>query len=291
MRNIAPYSGGVPAPYIKDLSRYPLLTPEEERELARRYRDTGDVEAARKLVTSNLRFVVKIANEYQRYGVKLPDLIQEGNIGLMKAVKKFDPDRGYRFISYAVWWIRAYIQAFILKSWSLVKIGTTESERRLFFSLEKAKKELARLDGEKAEPLRLTDGTKREEPDPSFSAEQVEDMDRRIHGRDLSIDTPISQDTSETFLDRTADPSANFQDDVINREEGEKLQSAIKKTLDNLPTRERYIIENRVMADEPMTLEEIGKTFGVTRERARQIEAKAISMMKSAMEEFKPDNG
>lgn len=273
--------------YLTDVSRYPLLSVEEEYELATRYRETGDKEAARKLVTSNLRFVVKIAYEYIRYGVKLADLVQEGNLGLMRAVQKFDPSRGYRFISYAVWWIRAFIQAFILKSWSLVKIGTTQAQRRLFFSLEKARREVAKIDGKVPEELNMIEADKLSAR-LNASAAEIESMDLRIKGRDLSIDAHISEDSSDTYLDITPDPNSDFQDEVIRREDGVTLKERIGKVLEQLPQKERYIVENRMMADEPMTLEEIGKTFGVTRERARQIETRASRRLKEALMEFAP---
>jgi RNA polymerase sigma-32 factor len=273
--------------YLTDASRYPLLTVEEEIELAKRYRETGDKEAARKLVTSNLRFVVKIAYEYVRYGVKLADLVQEGNLGLMRAVQKFDPSRGYRFISYAVWWIRAFIQAFILKSWSLVKIGTTQAQRRLFFSLEKARREVAKIDGAVPEELGMIEADKLSTR-LNASTQEIESMDLRIKGRDLSIDAHISDDSPDTYLDITPDPNSDFQEEVIRREDGVMLKDRIGKVLENLPQKERYIVENRMMADEPMTLEEIGKTFGVTRERARQIEARASKRLKEALMQFAP---
>jgi len=287
MMNIARVENGTLNVYMREIGQYPLLSREEEHRLAVKYRASGDREAAMRLVTSNLRFVVKIAYEYTRYGMKLADLIQEGNMGLMKAVQKFDPSRGYRLISYAVWWIRAFIQAFILKSWSMVKIGTTQAQRRLFFSLEKAKREVARLEGGDA-------GTK-ELPEPgkisdrlNVTSDEINDMERRIHGRDLSIDSPISDDSSETYLDQTADPRSDFQEEIIRKEDGAKLQISINKALDELPVRERYIIENRAMADEPKTLEEIGKAFGITRERTRQLEYRALSRLRERMAEFQP---
>jgi RNA polymerase sigma-32 factor len=239
-------------------------------------------------VTANLRFVVKIAYEYARYGVKLQDLVQEGNLGLMKAVQKFDPDRGYRFISYAVWWIRAFIQAYILKTWSLVKIGTTQAQRKLFFSLSKARREVARLDG--SDPLKELSpaDVTRVAGKLNVRRDEVEEMELRMRGRDLSIDATVTDESHDTRLDMMADPNADVQAEVIRKEDGLRLRDRIGAALGKLPTKERYIVENRLMADEPMTLEEIGKSFGVTRERVRQLEARAMKLMREQLGEFAP---
>jgi RNA polymerase sigma-32 factor len=288
MRKLVPATTGSISAYMAEVSRYPLLTPEEERKLAKRYRRTGDPEAAWKIVTANLRFVVKIAHEYVRYGVRLNDLVQEGNMGLMKAVQKFDPDRGYRFISYAVWWIRAYIQSFILKTWSLVKIGTTQAQRKLFFSLSRARREVARLGG--GDPLReLSAGDiKSISGRLNVKGDEVREMDLRLRGRDVSLDAALAEDSDGTRLDLTADPGSDFQDEVIRREDGVRIHARIKDALEKLPHKERYIVENRVMADEPMTLEEIGKAFGITRERVRQLESRALKLMRQTLGEFAP---
>jgi len=271
--------------YLSQISKYPLLSAEEEMELAWKYRNNADKEAAWKLITSNLRFVVKIAHEYSRYRVRLADLIQEGNLGLMRALQKFDPSRGYRFISYAVWWIRAFIQSFILKTWSLVKLGTTQTQRRLFFSLEKARREIDKING--------IDSSKAGKDDAgslssrlNANVREIEEMDVRMKSRDVSLDAKISDDSNETYLDLTADSSANFQDEVIRNEDNEILRKKLLESLDRLNKKERYIVENRVMADEPKTLEEIGKMFGVTRERIRQIESKAMEKIKGNLGEF-----
>ncbi|MBI5525952.1 MAG: RNA polymerase factor sigma-32 [Deltaproteobacteria bacterium] len=288
MKKLVQATTGSISTYMAEVSRYPLLTPDEEREITTRYRKTGDPEAAWKIVTANLRFVVKVAHEYVRYGVRLNDLVQEGNLGLMKAVQKFDPDRGYRFISYAVWWVRAYIQSYILKTWSLVKIGTTQAQRKLFFSLSRARREVARLGG--GDPLKeLTAGDiKSISGRLNVKGDDVREMDLRMRGRDVSLDAALSEDSEGTRLDLTADPGSDFQDEVITREDGIRLREKIKAALANLPRKERYIVENRVMADEPMTLEEIGKVFGITRERVRQLESRAMKLMKGTFAEFAP---
>jgi RNA polymerase sigma-32 factor len=262
--------------YIAEINRFPILAPDEEFRLAVRFKKFNDMEAAEKLVTSNLRFVVKIAHEYKNYGVKLIDLIQEGNIGLMHAVKKFDPYRGYRLISYAVWWIRAYIQNFIMKSWSIVKIGTTQAQRKLFFKLNQAKKELQTLS----------------EKNPEFSEiaqllnvkeHEIEEMDQRISGRDVSLDASINDEGESTFVDQLVDDGQSQEEDLIRKEEASLVQKNIAGALGRLSEREIYIVQHRTMSDEPVTLQEIGDKFHITRERARQIEQEALRKLRTAL--------
>ena len=288
MRQLVPARKSTISSYMADVGRYPLLTADEELELTRRYRDTGDVEAACRIVTANLRFVVKIAYEYVRYGVKLADLVQEGNLGLMRAVQKFDPDRGYRFISYAVWWIRALIRAYVLKSWSLVKLGTTQAQRKLFVSLSRARREVARIDGsdplKELSPAEVTEVAGR----LNVRGDDVREMELRMSHRDVSIDVTVTDDSAGTRLDMMADPDADVQADVIRREDGGRLKVKIESALEKLPVKERYIVDNRLMADEPMTLGEIGKSFGVTRERVRQLETRAMTLMREQLGEFAP---
>ena len=265
--------------YIAEINRFPILTPDEEFRLAVRFKKFNDMEAAEKLVTSNLRFVVKIAHEYKNYGVKLIDLIQEGNIGLMHAVKKFDPYRGYRLISYAVWWIRAYIQNFIMKSWSIVKIGTTQAQRKLFFKLNQAKKELKTLS----------------EKNPEFSEiaqllnvkeHEIEEMDQRISGRDVSLDATINDDGESTFIDQLVDDGHSQEEALIKKEETTLVKKNIAGALEKLSERESYIVQHRTMSDEPVTLQEIGDKFHITRERARQIEQEALRKLRTALPYF-----
>jgi RNA polymerase sigma-32 factor len=234
------------------------------------------MEAAEKLVISNLRFVVKIAHEYRNYGVKLADLIQEGNIGLMHAVKKFDPYKGYRLISYAVWWIRAYIQNFIIKSWSLVKIGTTQAQRKLFFKLSQAKKKLETLSqknpefGEIAESL----GVKETE---------VEEMDQRLTYRDLSLDSYIGEEGETSHLDYLTYVGEDQETSLIKKEEMDIVKRNIAGALTSLNERESYIVRHRIMTDTPKTLQEIGNKYSITRERARQIEKQALKKLRLAI--------
>ncbi|MBI2082610.1 MAG: RNA polymerase sigma factor RpoH [Deltaproteobacteria bacterium] len=275
-----PVPQGSLAAYLAEINRFPLLSAGEERELATKYQDHHDVEAAHKLVTSNLRFVVKIAYEYSGYGVRLSDLIQEGNIGLMHAVKKYDPRKGFRLISYAVWWIRAYIQNFILKTWSLVKIGTTQAQRKLFYKLRKAKTKMAsyfpgleNLNDEACEQLAKTLDVK---------SNDVIEMEARLRARDASLDQPIGKDGSATRLDFVA-TEANQEDQLVRAEESALVKSSVQKALTTLSDRERFIVENRLMSDEPITLQEVGDRYKISRERARQIEEAALKKIKNAL--------
>ncbi len=262
--------------YMARVNSLPILRAEEEFELAVRFMKEHSLEAAEKLVTSNLRFVVKIAHEYRNYGVKLIDLIQEGNIGLMHAVKKFNPYRGYRLISYAVWWIRAYIQNYIIKSWSLVKIGTTQAQRKLFFKLNQAKKKLQNLSSRNPEFSEIAESL-------NVKESEIQEMDVRMNVRDLSLDASISNDGESTFLDNLMYDGESQEDTLIKKEESELVRINIAGALAGLNEREKYIIVNRIMADQPETLQEIGDRFKITRERARQIEKEALKKMREAI--------
>ncbi len=271
-------SSGALDQYLRDISRVAVLTVDEEQRLAREFRDRGDTRAAHRLVEANLRFVVKIAFEYRSYGIPMPDLIQEGNIGLMKGVQKFDPDRKIRLISYAVWWIRAYIQNQVLKSWSLVKIGTTQAQRKLFFSLARTRREIERLspgahfDEEGAEVELVAKRLK-------VKSSDVIDMQQRLEGRDFSLDAPIGDGTS-THVEST--PSGGEPQDVqLARSEEEALVSrCIAEAMGRLDARERHIIEARIMGDAKEKLRELGKRFGFSRERARQLEKRGLEKLR-----------
>ena len=262
--------------YIGEINRHPLLTAEEEFKLAVELKKNNDIEAAEKLIVSNLRFVVKIAHEYRNYGIKLTDLIQEGNIGLMHAVKKFDPYKGYRLISYAVWWIRAYMQNYIIKSWSLVKIGTTQAQRKLFFKLSQAKKRLENLSEKNPEFSEIAE---------SLGVKEVElaEMDLRLSHRDLSLDAFISEDGESTHMDSLAYEGEDQELALIKKEEMALVKRNIAGALAKLNEKEKYIIKHRVMADHPETLQEIGNRYDITRERARQIEKQALNKMRLAI--------
>ncbi len=263
--------------YLSEISKYPLLTQPQEQALARRFRD-GDYQAAHQLVTANLRFAVKVSYEYRSYGIKVSDLIQEANIGLMKAVQKFDPDKGIRLISYAVWWIRAYIQNYILKSWSLVKLGTTQAQRKLFFALARTRRELEKLGGDgnvvDAEEIATRLNVK---------ASDVREMEQRMGGRDLSLDAPIGEEGDSTHLDFVESEAASQADEVADRQEADITRSRVRQALLRLDPRERFIIEQRIMGDDEMTLSELGEHFGFSRERARQLEIRAKEKLKCAL--------
>jgi RNA polymerase sigma-32 factor len=269
--------------YISEINRFPLLTPEEEFKLAVRLKKYNDMEAAEKLIVSNLRFVVKIAHEYRNYGFKLADLIQEGNIGLIHAVKKFDPYKGYRLISYAVWWIRAYIQNYLIKSWSIVKIGTTQAQRKLFFKLSQAKKQLESISRTKPEFAEIASSL-------GVKGSEVAEMDLRMGTRDVSLHEYIGDDGENSHIDFLAFEGENQEVSLIKNEERSLVKQNITAALTNLNEREKYIILNRVMADNPETLQEIGDKYNITRERARQIEKQALKKVQLALPYLKPDN-
>jgi RNA polymerase sigma-32 factor len=259
--------------YLVQIKQFPLLTPEEEFQLGARYYDQKDVEAAQKLITSNLRFVVKVAFEYKSYGIKLLDLIQEGNIGLMMAVKKFNPYRGYRFISYAIWWIRAYIQNFIIKSWSLVKIGTTQAQKKLFYKIGKVRKELesARENHKRYDVLAK---------DLGVDKEDIIEMEQRMSARDLSLDDPFDEDHEMTHLNLLQEGSPNQEEVLADEQEKKIREDVVTDALSRLSDKEKYVIENRIMADSPLTLQEIGYHLKLSRERVRQIEGEALKKLK-----------
>ena len=276
-------SKSLPAPtdsierYLAEISNYPILSREEEYELAMRYRKKKDLEGARKLVTANLRFVVKIANEYKGYGLNIMDLIQEGNIGLMQAVKRYDPTKGYRLISYAVWWIRAYIQNYIIRNWSLVKIGTTQAQRKLFYKLRLAKRKMD-----------ITDKTlglgnyKALAKELGVSDEAVVEMEQRMGGKDLSLDVEVGKEREEgaTHLDFLIDKVESQEEVLTKIQEEENVKRELESALKSLDERERFIIDNRILRDKGLTLQELGKKFNVSGERIRQIENQALKKMK-----------
>jgi RNA polymerase sigma-32 factor len=262
--------------YIAEINRHPILSADEEFRFAVKFKKYNDLEAAEKLVVSNLRFVVKIAHEYRNYGIKLADLIQEGNIGLMHAVKKFDPYKGYRLISYAVWWIRAYIQNFIIKSWSLVKIGTTQAQRKLFFKLGQAKKKLEALSQRNPEFAEIAESL-------GVKETEIAEMDQRLTYRDLSLDAYISGEGETSHLDSLTYKGEDQETSLIKKEETEIVKRNIAGALTNLNERESYIVRHRIMTDSPKTLQEIGNKYNITRERARQIEKQALKKLRLAI--------
>jgi RNA polymerase sigma-32 factor len=266
--------------YINQARQYPLLTPDEEHALAVRYQETGDIEAARRLVTSNLRLVVKIANEYRKAYRNLLDLIQEGNIGLMHAVKKFDPYRGVKLSSYAAWWIRAYILKFILNNWRMVKIGTTQAQRKIFFNLRKELDRLRAMGIENPGPKLLAERL-------DVPVEEVRSMQNRLAGSDVSLDAPLRSDegSASTRLDFVTDRTPGPEERVENQEFSALLKQKLEEFGKTLEGREREIFELRTVASEPLTLQDIGDRYGITRERARQIERRMMDRLRDFLRE------
>ncbi|HEX9665489.1 MAG TPA: RNA polymerase factor sigma-32 [Thermodesulfobacteriota bacterium] len=265
--------------FFKEVERYPLLSREEEYRLALKHFENNDIEAAKKLVVSNLRFVIKIANEYVSYGFPVSDLIQEGTVGLMQAVKRFNPHKGYRLISYAVWWIKARIHNFIMSSWSLVKIGTTQAQRKLFQKIGKAKKKLnIEKDKLESEDLKVVAD--------SFGVREndVLNMEIRLASRDFSLDKNIGDDESLTYIDSLADYRKNQEEIVEQRETNELTYEGLQKGLDKLSEKQRYIIEERFISSPPKKLRELGEELGISKERVRQIETEALNKIRSVIE-------
>jgi RNA polymerase sigma-32 factor len=265
--------------YLSEIRKFPVLSAEEEHLLAVKLYEEKDLEAAHRLITSNLRFVVKIAAEYRSYGMKMLDLIQEGNIGLMMAVKKFNPYKGFRLISYAVWWIRAYIQNHIVSAWSLLKIGTTQAQKKLFFKLNQAKNAIRSMTG--AEDLEATALSL------DVKESEVEEMDIRMRG-EYSLDAEIADAGGLTLLESLADERMNQEELYMEAEENQRLKGEVAQALTALNEKERYIIEQRITADTPLTLQEIADHFSISRERVRQIEEGALRKMKGALLRFNP---
>jgi len=259
--------------YMIQINQFPLLTREEEFKLAVKYRKYNDIEAAQQLITSNLRFVVKVVFEYKSYGVKLQDLIQEGNIGLMMAVKKFNPYKGYRFISYAIWWIRAYIQNFIIKTWSLVKIGTTQAQKKLFYKIGKVRKALESDGADEKKYERLA-------RDLDVAKEDIIEMEQRMASRDLSLDTPFDEGQELTHLELLREDSLNQEEAIAQEEEKKIREREVQNAMKRLNEKEVYVIKNRIMAEEPQTLQEIGGHLKLSRERVRQITSEAVKKLR-----------
>jgi len=262
--------------YMNDVHRSDLLTREEEVELARRWRDDRDEAAAEQLVQRNLRFVVKVAMGYRKYGIPLADLVQEGNLGLIRAVEKFEPDKGTRLISYAVWWIKAYIQSHIISSWSLVRVGTTQTQRRLFYKLPRALAE-DRRSGESSE-----DRVSRLAAELDARPKDILLMMGALKGRDLSLDVPVdSEGGGTTFGDRVADDSPNPEALTVESRDEAERKRVLAECIELLPQRERDIVRLRHFGAESQTLRAVGKELGISRERVRQLEAQAMRRLKA----------
>jgi RNA polymerase sigma-32 factor len=261
--------------YLAEIRRTPLLSREEEHALAVRYRETGDLDAAYRLVASNLRLVVKIAMEYQSVYLSILDLIQEGNIGLMQAVKQYNPYRDVKLSTYSAWWIRAFILRYIINNWRLVKIGTTRSQRKLFFNLKKERERLEAL-GYDASPRLLAARL-------DVSEKDVEEMSARMGAPDLALDEPLGGESSGTFLDFLSDQGEGPEALVAREEARERAMDVIHEIARTLPPKERAILERRLLAEEPQTLQEIGESFGITKERTRQLEARLLGKLRDEL--------
>ncbi len=268
------------ARYLNEIKKFPLLTADEEYMLAERFREHGEVEAAHRLVTSHLRLVAKIAMQYRGYGLPVSDLISEGNIGLMKAVKKFEPERGFRLSTYAMWWIKASVTEHILRSWSLVKLGTMAAQKKLFFSLRKAKARLQIFDAGELEPEQAEALSKQF----GLSADDILNMNRRMSARDYSLNAPVSEDgDSIEFMDTLVDESPSPEAIVAQREEAGIRNEMLQAALAELPERERHIFVERRLKDDPVTLEQLGGEYGISRERVRQLEVRAFEKVQKAV--------
>jgi RNA polymerase sigma-32 factor len=281
-RQVALAGDGGSKGYLSHIRHFPILERDQEYRLAKRWREQGDRKAADQLVTSHLRLAAKIAMGYRGYGLPMGEVISEGNVGLMQALNRFEPERGFRFATYAMWWIRASIQDYILRSWSLVKIGTTASQRKLFFKLRSAKSKIAALESGDLHPDHVALIAK----SLDVADQEVVDMNRRLGG-DTSINVPLHEEGEiGEWQDQLVDPSPSPEAIVVEQDEKERRLNALTAAIDVLNGRERRIFEARHLADEPLTLEELGEKFNVSRERIRQIEVHAFEKVRKAAKNF-----
>ncbi|MBV1837929.1 RNA polymerase sigma factor RpoH [Acetobacter estunensis] len=265
--------------YLQDIRKYPLLSPEDESALARRWRDKGDVKAAHKLVTSHLRLVAKIAMGYRGYGLPLNELISEGNVGMMQAVRRFDPERGFRLATYAMWWIRAAIQEYILHSWSLVKIGTTSAQKKLFFNLRRLKGQMKAIDEGDLAPEQVNHIAKT----LGVPEQDVVSMNRRLAAADHSLNAPLRAEGDGEWQDWLVDEGENQEDMLGEHEEFSDRHALLTSAMKSLNDRERHIFTERRLKDDPVTLEELAQQYGISRERVRQIESRAFEKVQAQM--------
>ena len=275
--NIAPE--GNLTRYLQEIRKFPMLTPDEELALSHRWRDQQDMEAAHKLVTSHLRLVAKIAMGYRGYGLPVGELISEGNVGMMQAVKRFDPDRGFRLATYAMWWIRAAIQEYILHSWSLVKMGTTAAQKKLFFNLRRLKGQMQAIDDGDLQPEQVTKiATTLGVPE-----QDVVSMNRRLAAPDHSLNAPVRADSEGEWQDWLVDEEESQETALAEREEMSGRKALLSSALNSLNERERHILIERRLKDNPTTLEDLSQQYGISRERVRQIEVRAFEKLQKAM--------
>ena len=261
--------------YLKQISAYPILKKEEELALSRKFYETRDPQIAKILAQSNLRFVVKIAAEYTRFGARLIDMVQEGNIGLLHAIKEFNPYKGVRLITYAVWWIRGYIQEYLMRQYSLVRIGTSAKQKKLFYLLKKQQEQLRQLSQE--------DGVKLITHLGGFKQQEVKVMQQRLNKRDLSLDQPVSEGNTSLLEQQDDNAEENVEDQINFQQQREIMYKSIDKLRPLLNKREMYVLEHRLLASEPLTLQEIGQKFSITREAVRQIESRLIQKIRQAL--------
>ncbi len=262
-------------PYLKKISQFPLLTDEEEKKLAYKWVNDGDVKAAQKLVTSHLRLVAKIAMGHKGYGLPIFDLISEGNLGLMQAVKKYDPDKGFRLATYAIWWIRASIQEYVLHSWSLVKIGTTAAQKKLFFSLRRLRNQLKKYE----EGYLNNEQIKSISHDLGVTEEEVKQMEGRVFNKDFSLNTPLNDENQSEWIDQIEDNKPGFASKIEERDELKNMKNLFDIAVKSLDSRESEILSARRLNEKPKTLEELSQKFSISRERIRQIENRAIKKL------------
>lgn len=263
--------------YMQEIQKFPILAADEEYALAKRWTEDMDYEAAHKLVTSHLRLVAKIASGYRGYGLPMAELVSEGNIGLMQAVKKFDPEKGFRLSTYAMWWIKASIQEFVLRSWSLVKMGSSAAQKRLFFNLKKVKKGLERVD---ASATLTPDEIRFIAKELDVKEQDVVDMDYRMSANDQRLDAPLTRDgDSGAYMDFLADPSENQEETLGDHQEYAQKREMMVEAMESLNERERDIIFHRRLSEDQITLEELSQRYNISRERVRQIEARALDKM------------
>ena len=282
---VVPSENGV-ARYLREIWRFPVLTADEEYMLALRWREHGDVDAAHRLVTSHLRLVAKIAMKYRGYGLPVADLLSEGNIGLMKAVKKFEPERGFRLATYAIWWIKAAMTEYVLRSWSLVRMGTMAAQKKMFFNLRRLKSRLEILDNGD-----ITTDEARELADRlDVSEAEIVDMNRRISSRDASLNTPLGDQEGMEFQDTLVDDSPSPEALAIKSDEASRRRQLLVDALKTLNERERHIFVERRLKDDPITLEELGQQYGISRERVRQLEARAFEKVQDLVRENAGDD-
>ncbi len=267
--------------YLQEIRKFPMLSPEEEYQLAKRWKDEGDQEAAHKLVTSHLRLVAKIAMGYRGYGLPLGELISEGNVGMMQAVKRFDPDRGFRLATYAMWWIRAAIQEYILHSWSLVKMGTTAAQKKLFFNLRRLKGQMAALEEGDLQPEQVAKIARTLD----VPEQDVVSMNRRLASPDHSLNAPVRADSEGEWQDWLVDEQESQETELAEREDLSNRRMLLGEALKTLNERERHILIERRLKDEPTTLEELSQQYGISRERVRQIEVRAFEKLQKSMKQ------